>query len=82
MFNSEAVIELGLTLRGVQDAILGDGSLKMFEMSWCYAFLEEKALSEKYDVSDEAFMVLEWVQGGLKNCDCMVRYRPEFNMVE
>ena len=26
------VNELGLTLRGVQDAILGDGSLKLFEM--------------------------------------------------
>jgi clan AA aspartic protease len=26
------VNELGLTLRGIQDAILGDGSLKMFEM--------------------------------------------------
>jgi clan AA aspartic protease len=26
------VNELGLTLRGIQDAILGDGSLKMFKM--------------------------------------------------
>ena len=26
------VNELGLTLRGIQDAILGDGSLKLFEM--------------------------------------------------
>lgn len=26
------VNELGLTLRGIQDAILGDGSLKIFEM--------------------------------------------------
>jgi clan AA aspartic protease len=32
MLPREIVNELGLTLRGIQDAILGDGSLKMFEM--------------------------------------------------
>ncbi len=32
MLPREIVDELGLTLRGIQDAILGDGSLKMFEM--------------------------------------------------
>jgi putative acetyltransferase len=36
----------------------------------------------EYDGSDEAFMVLELVQDALKNCDGMVRYRPEFSMVE
>jgi predicted aspartyl protease len=32
MLPRQLVIELDLTLRGIQDAILGDGSLKMFEM--------------------------------------------------
>jgi predicted aspartyl protease len=32
MLPREIVNELGLPLRGIQDAILGDGSLKMFEM--------------------------------------------------
>jgi putative acetyltransferase len=36
----------------------------------------------EYDVPDEAFMVLELVQDALKNCIGMVRYRPEFSMVE
>ena len=36
----------------------------------------------EYDVPDEAFMVLELVQDALKNYVGMVRYRPEFSMVE
>jgi clan AA aspartic protease len=32
MLPREIVNELGLTLRGIQDAILGDGSLKIFKM--------------------------------------------------
>jgi predicted aspartyl protease len=32
MLPREIVNELGLPLRGIQNAILGDGSLKMFEM--------------------------------------------------
>jgi putative acetyltransferase len=36
----------------------------------------------EYDVPDEAFMVLELVQDALKNCVGMVKYRPEFSMVE
>jgi putative acetyltransferase len=36
----------------------------------------------EYDVADESFMVLELVEGALKNCIGVVRYRPEFSMVE
>jgi putative acetyltransferase len=39
---------------------------------------KEQGLRCKYDGSDEAFMVLELVQGALKSCSGIVRYRPEF----
>jgi clan AA aspartic protease len=32
MLPKEIINELGLILRGIQDAVLGDGSIKMFEM--------------------------------------------------
>jgi putative acetyltransferase len=43
---------------------------------------KEKGLRCEYDGSDEAFMVLELVQGALKDCTGIVKYRPEFNLVE
>jgi putative acetyltransferase len=43
---------------------------------------KEQSLKCEYDVPDEAFMVLELVQGALQNCAGIVRYRPEFSMVE
>jgi putative acetyltransferase len=42
---------------------------------------KEQNLRCEYDVPDEAFMVLELVQGALKNCVVIVRYRPEFSTV-
>jgi putative acetyltransferase len=42
---------------------------------------KEQGLRCEYDESDEAFMVLEVVQGALKNCSGIVRYRPEFSNV-
>jgi putative acetyltransferase len=42
----------------------------------------EQGLRCEYDGSDEAFMVLELVEGALKNCSGIVRYRPEFSIVE
>jgi putative acetyltransferase len=43
---------------------------------------KEQGLRCEYEVPDEAFMVLELVQGALKNCVGIVRYRSEFSMVE
>jgi putative acetyltransferase len=43
---------------------------------------KEQGLRCEYDGSDEAFMVLELVEGTLKNCSGIVRYRPEFSIVE
>lgn len=43
---------------------------------------KEQGLKCEYDVPDEAFMVLELVQGVLKNCAGIVKYCPEFSMVE
>jgi putative acetyltransferase len=49
-----------------------------------FGFMSAKkhGLRCEYDVPDEAFMVLELVQGALKNCAGIVKYRPEFSMVE
>ena len=43
---------------------------------------KEQGLRCEYDVPDDSFMVLELVQGTLKNCAGIVKYRPEFSMVE
>jgi putative acetyltransferase len=43
---------------------------------------KEQGLRCEYDGSDEAFMVLELVEGALKNRSGIVRYRPEFSIVE
>jgi putative acetyltransferase len=43
---------------------------------------KEQGLSCEYDGSDEAFMVLELVEGALENCAGIVRYRPGFSIVE
>jgi putative acetyltransferase len=43
---------------------------------------KEQGLRCEYDGSDEAFMVLELVEGALENCAGIVRYRPEFSIVE
>jgi putative acetyltransferase len=43
---------------------------------------KERSLSCEYDVPEGAFMVLELVHGALENCAGIVRYRPEFSMIE
>jgi putative acetyltransferase len=43
---------------------------------------KERGLKCEYDGSDEAFMVLELVGGALKNSIGVVKYRPEFSIVE
>jgi putative acetyltransferase len=43
---------------------------------------KEQGLRYEYDGSDEAFMVLELVEGALESCAGIVRYRPEFSIVE
>jgi putative acetyltransferase len=43
---------------------------------------KEQGLRCEYDGSDESFMVLELVESTLKNCSGIVRYHPEFSIVE
>ncbi|UNU26956.1 GNAT family N-acetyltransferase [Microcoleus vaginatus] len=41
-----------------------------------------KSLKCEYDVSDEAFMVLELENGALQDCSGTVKYRSEFSLCE
>lgn len=43
---------------------------------------KEKGLRCEYAVPDEAFMVLALEEGVLDGCAGLVKYRPEFNMLE
>jgi putative acetyltransferase len=43
---------------------------------------KEWGLGREYDVLDDSFMALELFKDGLKNRNGIVRYRPEFSMVE
>ncbi|MGL4621187.1 MAG: clan AA aspartic protease [Chroococcidiopsis sp.] len=57
MLPKAIINELGLTLRGIQDAILGDGSLKMFEMYAGSVIWDGQVRRVEVNASETEFLV-------------------------
>jgi clan AA aspartic protease len=57
MLPREIINELGLTFRGIQEAILGDGSLRMLEMSAGFVIWDGKVRRVEVNASETESLV-------------------------